>query len=1850
MIRARGVAWWLLLVAVGACDDGGGDPAPATDMTATADAGAPDGAMPADQGVTQDEGVVADDGVSLDEGLPPDMNPMMGCAPDPDALAEALACVRDEQCPCASHCSLGRCVRACIDDGECADGEACDRFGRCRAAAVIARNPLAAREPIGGGQMLPARLYARLPDAGETTSVQLRARGPVGAVRIVAPPGLQVAAPDGEFADEVVLDGPFADGEAVEVEVMADEMPDGMDDPDAPAIPDPTLQVYTDSNEGSAVSVGRGPDLPLPEPAVAPPVEGEYRGFARLVRSGFADPRTTTLEREFSVPLTARVYPVVNGGTPLEIHDPLGILHPDGRWVGAIRFPAVVRLPYIELPAVRWLPRHMVAGLPSEVMLAPPGRAELDGNPRDESWDGVLRATVPMRLAGVGLGTSEPVATWSIALQRVGDLPPEAERAIVDADARLGDDPATVTETRFPLEEHFMDAIGPAEARHEESALALTLSPDGTHRPEACHPPTTVEGTFAAYGAVILGEAADPDEPTDLFIEFPLPGPSIGAVRRNPEPFVAGLANAVTRFFNPIARVRNVRMRWQAELAPFAFTRVDGSPIPKAVPCALDLTSNGEMVSQRTRPDGTPLGEFDFSETVLDACTARAAAGVCSPTSVAHMPRAERLLPPASLNFDIGDVDAGVSDLEVVVNAVCVIPERPARCAEGVLCNFQEGPLSTDTLGRFSGDAHPVSGDLTCLDDVGMVQPLDDEQSADMLLAACEDDLAAMAGPGIEARDALHLADRLDHIGWNADHGCLNPVRFIGLLGLASERARQAPYSTALGDPMGDLITARLLQRWLEVHALLASEAGKRSYAIDPGEGPALRHLEERLAMSLAGWRLFFVPRIGTALGGLAPEALYDPDYRTRVLDAEAGGPAGQTLGQGLIVTMAETLTSQMELTAAIVERRARAGERTVDPTIREALRTFIAADALLRGLLATSRMVEHEAAPRWAPLADRARGQTQRILARLMLQLDAMVRGTNPLGIEEADLPLYFSEIESDAGSRFAAISTHILGDGPDSNAWAPSLVRAALDAFDAAREATAREEARLLNAAIAEDDRADRIEEAYRDLGATVQDLCGPSRFESRDPVVIGRTLPDDFGPQACWFSVDDIACQAREEEDEGVDPADAEALKLKQARNTACTLSLGSTIQPDRYQACLPVYGCANVSGRQMHYPVLRALQRHILREWSGTRMATAAVGVPAATTTIYIDTEVEVIPEGSNPCRNEQAPEVDSLLPEANLAADGETIVLTCAPGEGFDGPTWEVELTAADFEPDIPLTTWEVTQTRRACDAWFPREAPLDLSIKPGIPSDCYSGAIGTEVAALRGLATDVAIAQSELDALVDAYEISMRSCYRLQEGNQALLETTEAFVEVTNRKLTAREAWQHVAIWAGTAGDCLDSLAGAGPGWQLLAGGGACATHVVGGVAESVALNLETQMERLALAHDQTMAAIEQATDEDRCFIEAELALVDANTARLTIQRAIEELSAGYVALRHTIESSQLEIDRARADIVDAEEDTVRLPGRDVWLDRDLSRYRRALRLARRATYLAVRAVEYEFQANLLARGDALTADHPDDLEAVLQTLREVTATRQIEGARAAELTQIFSLRDHLLQLDGRESDDPSEQTLTAEERFRLYLTDPRFEIHEGGVFMGRLVPFRIAPLGELARGQSGRFPIADANSCAERLWSLNVAIQGNPLRTQRGESRAVDVQVLQRNTFYSNWCGPADTPFQVGSVRPGRNLFREPGIGEGVPVGGGDPTQRFARARIQAELDVPPDDFDGDAFTDGQSTELAARALYGDYALYIPATSLAPIDASGEVVGDGLILDEVDDILLRVDYLSVAR
>ena len=303
-------------------------------------------------------------------------------------------------------------------------------------------------------------------------------------------------------------------------------------------------------------------------------------------------------------------------------------------------------------------------------------------------------------------------------------------------------------------------------------------------------------------------------------------------------------------------------------------------------------------------------------------------------------------------------------------------------------------------------------------------------------------------------------------------------------------------------------------------------------------------------------------------------------------------------------------------------------------------------------------------------------------------------------------------------------------------------------------------------------------------------------------------------------------------------------------------------------------------------------------------------------------------------------------------------------------------------------------------------------------------------------------------------------------------------------------------------------------------------------------------------------------------------------------------------------------------------------EEPRRLPDarHNYWVDEEITQFKARFAWAKRLTYLALRALEYEVQQSTGLRGDVLDAVHPDQLENVLRDLEREQATRGINGNRPEDKIVVLSLRDDLLEYPPRDDNaTAAERQLTPAGEFAERLNDRANAIYDNeGNYLGVGISFTVRPVGPLHY------------RCAERTWSANASIQGDLLGQTTPE---LPVFLLKRNTFQSQWCnGRGDeSEMQVVSLTPSVNLFKE----TTEPAGPGE-VEGYSWAYINAWLNVRRSDFYSEKYIDGATDELAGRGLYGDYVLLFPWYGL--------LEHDSFDLRQVEDILLRFDYLSVSN
>lgn len=530
---------------------------------------------------------------------------------------------------------------------------------------------------------------------------------------------------------------------------------------------------------------------------------------------------------------------------------------------------------------------------------------------------------------------------------------------------------------------------------------------------------------------------------------------------------------------------------------------------------------------------------------------------------------------------------------------------------------------------------------------------------------------------------------------------------------------------------------------------------------------------------------------------------------------------------------------------------------------------------------------------------------------------------------------------------------------------------------------------------------------------------------------------------------------------------------------------------------------------------------------------------------------------------------------------------------------------------------------------------------------------CVRGTIGEAALTVAALSKEIEVARSELADLNRAYSIASQSCQILTEENSVLNAMRSAHDATMERLTNAKAAADSVAAAAAAWKDCAGQAGGAAGGVAVGFAFSGCVAAAAEGAANITSIGLQAEMDNAQREHERALAATEGVYAVRQCMNDASMNLVEINTRALRVEQASLEMQAAIEQLENLQSTArQAWIDGVGTAAAAAE--LVTPLADDFWVDEALTRYLGRMKLARRMAYLAARAAEYELQQSLVARGQVLASNTPVDLAAAVQTIREDVSTRMPQGGgRPDELKAVVSLRQALLQIADHEGFPETELPLGEAERFRVLLGSSRFAAWDAqGRYLGQRIPFHVSPLGTIGLGETQGISLYAEDRCAERLWSINATIHGSDLFVG-DEPAFADIQVLKANSFYSRWCqAREDEPFQVASVRPSRNLFREPD-GVDVLTGGNHfgvarGTDGFTRGTIQAAFNVDRERFSEDDYGNGASAELAARGLYGDYALFFPASLLSRANGSNRT--NGLALDHVDDILLRLDYVSSAN
>ena len=1759
------------------------------------------------------------------DGGPTDQDPGDGvaprvesCTPDPVRVAALESCRADDQCPCGTGCEAGQCVARCTSAAQCSSGERCDTFGRCRPSSDL--RTVAALRALTTGVLSASPPFIEAAGVLDTVVAARAEENDIFDVRVEAGPGLELNCDEAPtFTPSCILPylpagydrgfflratSPLADGEVRTVEMFAG------------------AQVATISVVKATPAFS---DDPPPLPSFTRPI-GSYVGRARIRDVGAKISRATAIpspevagtppSRNFDVPLTAEMYEIpspdsVVGYYTLVLHDPSRVLLPTGEIIGIMKGNGPVGFFNVDFRAQPWV--TTVFGSASQPLGYDAEYNDIRARYRFQYKDGaVLYAGPPVAdiavvdaqsgrvsfdmLAQYDLADrhqNAPKTRWNVSLTFAGDLPAGATRPD-EPPSTPADIPA------LPLERWLVPSlwearvasaptpVGPATIartwlRREADMGACKLAPlglDTARLPNAWFDISTT--------AAVAGQIYNQFWLNDTGADAAASSPSIITTSRADVRLASGTLHPMIRDMaqvaqtlsgiavNDVTYTDNGRVPWNLVSIDAPFDSNSPNLQLREYPCALRAEAGFVR-------DTVTNGLLGIPQTTYDRCDELADAMGCEVIDVAGTDTVEHLFVNGFIinrvagprTFQFVNLRGGGTDRRLAVTRVCRLPNTAPACAEVAACH---GGGNTNISSVLVGDFRTSSGDALC-ESGDHVFGIDADVNAGGLsaiemLASCLDDGAAVVNPplsGATTGEAL------------ASNGCASMGGLIFAMGVASESVRESVFAPVGDDRLrrSSELSHRLFVRFADLFGFIARESAeaekfgqvvRREGLASAGIVPTPR---EALTASLRGWSVLLAPRFLVAMQHLHAATIAAPDYRGYFGEVPANAPTGPT--DPLAVALLRTITAQLELAQVIVERAQIQRDVSALTSAAETLRFALVVESVAHDLF------DRVAAPGWEGRFRAAEAAFVTARERLQGAVDVLRSGENPLGITEADLPLYFTGGQISDDGRYFAISDYLMGSSPSSQSnWAPSLVGDAQHKLEVARAAWLEREQRVVANSRDESERAARIDDVRTTYGDRVAELCGrPDDLLTSDILTRWDTEHGaSFNPNDCFIDLGDPACT--------IDfTTYAFAVTAADVQKTTCILQEINREAPGQAR-------------------------------FVGDAFTAAALACPATQAAVPFCA-------GGVPC-------------------------FRCGGGSDVPIPPGMF----LNIQVDANVAPAVVNDARAACTAQFPDAAAsppsfASLGIRPA--NACFRGAIGEQQVAVAAVGKEVEIARAELDGFRASYDIAMKSCIRRNQADNVKQSMQAAHDAQMKTLRTIKLAADIAANAAGAVKDCAGQVAGATAPWDKGAAAVGCGAAAVEAVAKSVSDGMEFAMDNAEAEHERALANVEAQASYDICRNDAQQYLVGVRAQGLRIQRAMLDLEAAGIALRNLKAEAQRAWDDGQANLAGETNRTLTPLDTDLWLDERVESYIGAMRLAKRVTYLAVRAVEYEYQQSLAVRASVLSAELPADLDDALRELRTYTGPRTVRGSKPTNKKAVLSLRDAILRVSDQTGLPADDHRLTPNERLQLALASPKYAVFAAdGSYLGQQVPFTVSPLGFGGDGVS--LEVYAQDSCAEKLWSVNASILGEDLLRGSGAT-FTNLTVLKANTFFSQWCDPAgrDTVMQVASVRPERNLFRDPIAGSpdfiDAQLAGAD--SRFSKALIQPSLNVPREEFEDDAFENGDSSQLAARGLYGDYALFFPAQVLSRRTSSGELTS-GLDLARVDDILVRFDYVTVAR
>ncbi len=1137
--------------------------------------------------------------------------------------------------------------------------------------------------------------------------------------------------------------------------------------------------------------------------------------------------------------------------------------------------------------------------------------------------------------------------------------------------------------------------------------------------------------------------------------------------------------------------------------------------------------------------------------------------------------------------------------------AAAPCPDIPAAaCTERLLCaRLQDGPVDLLAAPEFSTTFDESGVDLTCASGesgfVGVLPATVTDLTGPELLERCLEELAAFAaGPNTDSAEELF-----------APAACVGAPRAMVALSraISAEGAPLAGSSAVNAGPSKtSALAQQLLKQWLSVHGFVLTEHTQvermRPLLAEQLPESAFDAMDV-LSLVGDGLDVLLHPRVAQYLLTWSSDVLSGVDYRLQYVNEAPVSPAHT---QPIFIDLLDVLVAYAEAGEGLLSNRCGTGDFSLAIDSRAArmarhIRTLFDLAKRLQQRLGSSS---------WEALAEQRSTLVSTRLATFERRLAQCRNAENPLGIDDVDLPLYFGDA-STAITRFSAVSDYLIGAAPDARgAWVPAAINQANEAFEDARSAWLSAAERELGRERSATEMERRLETIHRRYGEQIISLCGLL------DVPADEVLDVPLDPERCFVEPE---CQ----------PDDAAIEERLSTADMAYSLCVAGKLR--QHAGPVTGYGDDDLDALADQFAALTTLTESEPGLWDSVQTWLTDNVETAADVSLKFRTAGLVGIDEVNQVLGRNYPQ--SALPEYERieAADAEQLLASCASLR---------DSTDAARRPDLLPDSCNNSQ---ACPIGFVCAAsecqPEEQD--PLGNAECYRGALGEQLLALESLATGVDQAKSEYAELTERYDIAVTSCNIQVVANEAKEEETAAHAARMAKLESAKRDMDKAANAIGAIVGVAQAAAVGGP-LGLVTGAAALGS----GIAQDRAAAVQAQIDQAESDHQAALERIQARADESICFNDATQYLVGARSAALRITRAAQEAALGLLALSNMKRSVRTLQRDGIAELENESQRQVASLARDLWVDEHIDLFERKFHIAKRASYMAVRAVEYEFQACLEQRQAVIRASVPADLDAVVDALLATSSTRGIGGRRPSSGVVVLSLRRDILALADRTQFVGGYPALDAAERMQALLASPsNAAFDDDGNYLGQEIAFSLSPeaLEESASA------LVSGNTCAERLWSVTASVVGDGVLAG-DETSFVELELLKQNTFYSSLCPEACDEagagqVQLASVRPGRNLFRDPLFGgsDGIGPQGTREAESTTSARLRAYVDVGRRELESDTYEAGASEELAGRGLWGDYALLVPRAVIGRGD------GGGLILSNVDDILLRLEYVSVA-